>query len=854
MARSVLLGAGSLLALIASPAFAQTAATTTPTAATSSTTAPTTTAAAPEQQDGVSDIIVTAQRRSENVQNVPISITALGQQQLEERGISNALQIAQFVPNLTAMNNTGLGSANAYYLRGLGSTETIPTYDPPVGTYVDEVYLSRQNANNLSLFDVERVEVLRGPQGTLFGRNTTGGAISVIMAQPKDVLGGYAEVGYGRWNKVLARGSIDVPLAPGFSAKVSGYYQNDDGYVKNVTTGQRLNDDDGWGVRLGLRGDLSPSVKWQGSYAHIVADGENILNFVCNPLNLAQCNGRYSSTGLSKVPGTFAGLNIHGRKANYGLGVRNDSDLITSKFDIGVGSLGTLSLITGFVNQVQQYGLDFFDGRSSNAPSIANAYPTPLQLPKGGFTFLADQQSNQFSQEVKLSGSAGSGLIDYVGGVFYIHENVSDDFADILGTTTATGAAVLGDRILRNSTNAVAGYFQADVNVGILKFTAGIRYTDEIKRLDFHDNRAICAVAPLPVSCLDTANLIVPANGTTVLTAQAIPTKLETKIWTPRFAINAKPSDNLLLFVSATRGFKSGGWNARETSPVRILPFGPEKVWSYEAGFKATLLDRIARLNVSVFQLDVKDLQTPSAFVNASGSLSFITRNFADYRNRGVEAELTLAPAHGLNLFANLGYSRDHYVLKTGQPAFDQYGIQSVATQLANCKLALAAGKVPGGANLPATNPPISSCASGIVTAQGTIAEPVRTPDWTFSLGGSYRAEMSGGWAITPSVAASYSSQMEVGTSNITIFSGAITGTNGTFPNNLNSGTTIFGSRSAAHWLVNGGIALSAPGNAIKLSVECTNCFNTTFVQSSLGNYTYLNPPMSWLVKARYNF
>ena len=849
MARSVLLGAGSLLSLIASPSFAQTATTS------AATTAPTATAAAPEQQDGVSDIIVTAQRRSENVQNVPISITALGQQQLEERGISNALQIAQFVPNLTAMNNTGLGSANAYYLRGLGSTETIPTFDPPVGTYVDEVYLSRQNANNLSLFDVERVEVLRGPQGTLFGRNTTGGAISVIMAEPKDALGGYAEVGYGRWNKVLARGSIDLPLAPGFSAKVSGYYQNDNGYVKNVTTGQRLNDDDGWGVRLGLRGDLSPSVKWQGSYAHIVADGENILNFVCNPISLTQCNGRYASTGLSKVPGTFAGLNIHGRKANYGLGVRNDSDLITSKFDIGVGSLGTLSLITGFVNQVQQYGLDFFDGRGSAAPSITNAYPTPLQLPKGGFTFLADQASNQFSQEVKLSGSLGGGLVDYVGGVFYIHENVSDDFADILGTTSATGALVLADRILRNSTNAVAGYFQADVNVGILKFTAGIRYTDEIKHLDFHDNRAICAVAPLPANCLDTVNLFVPANGSTVLTTQAIPTKLETKIWTPRFAVNVKPTEDLLVYASATRGFKSGGWNARETSPSRILPFGPERVWSYEAGFKAQFLDRKVRLNADVFQLNVTDLQVLSAVVNPlTGGLSFITRNPANYRNRGVEAELTLAPAHGLNLFANLGYSRDHYVLKNNVPAFDQYGIQSVSAQLANCKLALAAGKVPGGPNVPGTLPSITNCASGIVTAQGTIAEPVRTPDWTFSLGGSYRAEMSGGWAITPSVAASYSSRMEVATANITIFGGSITGTNGTFPNNLNSGTTIFGSRSAAHWLVNGGIALSAPGNTIKLSVECTNCFNTTFVQSALGNYTYLNPPMSWLVKARYNF
>ena len=209
---------------------------------------------------GVTDIVVTAQRRAENVQDVPIAISAFSSDQLRQQGVSSALDLGQFVPNLIAQNNTGLGSANAYYLRGLGNTETIPTFDPPVGTYVDDVFLSRQNANNLNLFDVERVEVLRGPQGTLFGRNTTGGAINVILREPGKDFGGYAEVGYGRFNKKLVRGSVDIPLAPTFSVKLSGYWQEDDGYVKNTTTGERLNDQDGWGARLGLHGDLSPSV------------------------------------------------------------------------------------------------------------------------------------------------------------------------------------------------------------------------------------------------------------------------------------------------------------------------------------------------------------------------------------------------------------------------------------------------------------------------------------------------------------------------------------------------------------------------------------------------------------------
>ncbi|QGN54441.1 TonB-dependent receptor [Novosphingobium sp. Gsoil 351] len=802
----------------------------------------------------VGEIVVTAQRREESVQNVPIAISAFTAEQLERQGVSNALQIAQFVPNLTAQNNTGLGSANAYYLRGLGSTETIPTFDPPVGTYVDDIYLSRQNANNLSLFDVERVEVLRGPQGTLFGRNTTGGAINVIMRQPGHEIGGYAEVGYGRFEKKLARGSIDLPLADTFSIKLSGYWQDDKGYVKNTTTGERLNDDDGWGARLGVRGELSPDVTWNGSYMHVVNDSDYLLNFECDPRAPSNCNGRFATTGYREHPTgapVFAGR-FTGRKQNYPLGNNTDTDLVTSKFDIGIGENATLSLITGYLSQVQQYGLDFFDGRSS--PTLAVPSPAVLGLATGGFTFVSDQQSEQFTQEIKLNGSLGDGLIDYVTGAYYLKENVRDDFGDFFGTLNL----VLADRILRNSTKALAGYAQADLNLGQFKFTAGVRYTDETKRLGFHDNRASCQAVVGP-TCLDTRNLIVPANGTTVPVAVPIPTKLSTKLWTPRFAINWKPNNDILLFASATRGFKSGGWNARETAPSRILPFGPEKVWSYEIGAKTELFDRRLRANVTAFQLDVTDLQVLSGILNpTTGALTFITRNPANYRNRGVEVELTAVPAEGLNLFVNVGYSDDNYRLKKNVPAFDQYGIQSIVAQQAACKQALAAGKVPTGPNTPATQPSIAACASSIVTAQGTIAEPVRTPDWTLSLGGSYRAEFAGGWALTPSVAASYHSKQEVATSNLTFFTGSISGVNqpatGPFPVNPNSGDIILGSRSLAAWLVNASLALSTPEDRIRFSVECTNCLGESFFQSALANYNYLNQPMTWMVKARYNF
>jgi len=831
--------------------------TTTALAALAAATAASAQSAAPaEEQGGISDIVVTAQRRDESIQDVPIAISAFSAAELNARGVSNALQVAQYVPNLVAQNNTGIGSANSYFLRGLGSTETIATFDPPVGTYVDDIYLSRQNANNLALFDVERVEVLRGPQGTLFGRNTTGGAINIIMAQPGETFKGYVEAGFGSYNKIAQRASVDVPVVPGkLAVKVSGYWQKDDGYAKNPTTGDRLNDDDGWGVRLGVRGTLSSSATWNASYMHIVSEGDNILNFDCDPLVPTSCDGRWITTGLRKNPGTnpYAPLAIAGRKAQYGLGQKAVSDIITSNLALEFGPDTTLNLITGYVALTQQFAYDFFDGRSG--PSLAAPFPIVRGWPRGGFTILNDGRHEQFTQEIKLNGSVAGGLVDYVAGVYYIDERNRTDLADLF-STSATTTLLLGDRIVRNTTTALAGYVQADVNVADwLKLTAGIRYTDEIKRVSLTDNRPTCAVTPAPLTCLTDQNLFVPANGTTVLTNQPIPLRQRVRVWTPRFAVNVKPNDDILLFASATRGFKSGGWNARATAPSQFLPFSPEKVWSYEAGIKSDFLDRRVRANLTVFRLEVEDLQILAGLLNpTTGALTFLTRNFADYRNTGVEAEFQVAPVDGLNLYANFGYQNDKYKLKTNQPATDQYGIQSVSAQLAACQAALAAGKIPTGPNVPATQPSITACAAGIVTAKGTIATPVRTPDWTLAIGGSYAAPI-GALTLVPSVNASYRSKQEVAIANLSFYNQPVTGANGTFAANPNgNGAFITGSQSKAAWIVNSSLTLNGPDKAWSLTAECTNCFDKEFIQSALSNYSYLNQPRMWMLRGRVNF
>ena len=796
------------------------------------------------QEGGLNVIVVTAQRREESVQDIPIAISAFSAEELETRGISNALEVTQFVPNLVGLNNTGLGTANSYYLRGVGNTESIATFDPPIGTYVDDIYMSRQNANNISFFDVERLEVLRGPQGTLFGRNTTGGAVNVILREPGDKLAGYAELGYGSYERIVGRASVDIPLADSFAIKVSGYFQNDDGYTRNTTTGERVNQNDGWGVRLGLRGELSDSARWTGSYMRTSADSGNILNFDCDPANPANCAGRFATTGLTRG-GNFAGL-LTGPKNNFGLGNEVDMDFVSSNLELGAGDF-TVNLITGFVNLRQNFALDFADGRG--LPSTSSPIPPVLGYTFGGFTIANQGEHTQFTQEIKFNGSLADGLVDLVGGVYYFYEDNTTDFGDIFTLPFAPPPRgfpfILADRTVKNTAEAWAGYLQADLNLtDQLKVTAGIRYTDEEKSFDIRDNRASCNDGTIEATCISTVNLIA-TNG------RAIPTEQGTDLWTPRFAINYNVTDDILVFASATRGFKSGGWNARGTSATELLPFGPETAWSYEAGFKSEFLDRRVRLNVTAFHLDVSDLQTPSAFIRPNGSLAFITRNFADYRNQGLEVELNTALVDGLNIFASLGYQDDEYRINQNAPVLDAFGVQSVAAQQAACQAQLASGLIPNvGAGDTA-----ASCGVGIVAPDGSIAEPVRTPKFTVALGASYEAEFGGGMSLVPSINANWRSKSETGTSEVTLYNQAVTGLSGTvYPSNtLGNGNVITGSFSDSRWIVNAGLALKSEAGW-SITAECKNCFDEEAVESTLANYSYLNPPRSFLIKGRFEF
>jgi len=723
------------------------------------------------------EIVVTAQRREEKVQDVPIAITALSSDQLTRLNITETLDLIRVVPNLMGSNNTGLGTANVYSLRALNNTESIATFDPPVGTYVDDVFIARQNANNFTLFDVERIEVLRGPQGTLFGRNTTGGAVSVFIKKPAEEFGGFLEAGFGQFGEYRVRGSVDLPVSDRFLTKLSAYYIQNDGYVDNPTTGEdNLNDRDSYGVRAAMRWLASDALTWDLSFDYMKDDWMNLLNFdsknpqdlgVAAPVSCAAggpSKSRFSCTGLRTDESGLTGILVN-KKQSFPLGNEVNSFSVISNIGWETGA-GLLSFITGYRDMTQEFALDFFNGAASY----------------GGFTIGNEGKHKQFTQEVKLAGDAGS--LSYVAGVYYMDEDNTTDFGDIFNLGFPF---VLEDRIMKNTTEAWAVYGQADWNFADRWIaTLGLRYTDETKKIGYTAN--------------DNPNVFSAVRVTSEnIAALGIPLEQSTDEWTPRLALQFNATADVNFFASATRGFKSGGWNARGTSPALIQPFSAEKVWSYELGMKSDWLDGRLRFNLTGFYSDVEDFQLPSAFVGPTG-ITFITRNFAGLENKGVEAELVWAATDALTFFANVGIQSPKY--KDLDP--------SIIAQQEACKSGTS-----------------SSCGVGIVTPDGGIAEPVRAPD-TFTLGANYNWQLTPGLALVPNVYATKLSDHNVGTSGT--------------PASLVDSYTV----------LNAGLTLQA--DSWSIAANCRNCTNESYVVSVLPPYQYLGDPRTWGVNFRYDF
>ena len=765
------------------------------------------------------DIVVGAQLRPQPIETVPLAVSALLSGEIEARGIDEPLDALRGIPNTIAAHVPGFGSDNDYVIRGRDG----------VATVIDGVYVGRGAATNYGFFDIDRIELLRGPQGPLYGRDTSGGVLHIVNRTPGDRTSGYIDGAYGRFGTYQFRAGLDVPIGERFSLGLSGYWRKSNGYVRNTTTGDRLNEDDGWGLRATAHAKLSDTLTWTGSIARMESTALYAPDFECDPAAPADCKGRFASTGYAETvgPNHFGPIGVSGRKASFGLGNSAKTYLATSRIAWTPSEAATFEAITGYVDTKRQYGIDLRDGR--DAPTIADPVPAARGDVYGGYTILGDTHFKQFSQELRLSGALAGGFVNYVAGVSYAEEDGDSDLADIFTPTTGI-ASLVADRRVTTETKSKSAYAQVDVNVtDALTLTGGLRYSDEDWTLNVSDNRADCGI--ISSACFDHAELI----------SRNIPRRIENRFWTPRFGASFRLRDNINLFASATRGYRSESWNARANSVSALSPYDPEKLWSYEAGLKSTWFERRLAIDLTGFYIDSSNVPVQSILLYSGGSQQFLNV-YPGFKNKGLELDIAAVPFTDVTIRASAGWQDAKYKVGTGlDPLLD------------TCRSLTASGYIAGAPDLDGNG----FCGFAILTADGQIADPIRAPKWTLSAGASWDIWLPpvSGSIVTPSVDVTYRSTMETGGANYSLYNGSISGVSGTiYPANPYGGDFLTGSRSKSLLLVNAGIALRTDDNFWRVSVECENCLNETTVDASLGNVSWLNTPRVWMLRARRQF
>lgn len=649
-------------------------------------------AAEADGERGIGEIVVTAQFREQNLQDVPISISAVNAEQLQQRSVSNLTDVARSVPNVEMQQgNSGYGSnTNQAYIRGLGQVDFLATFEPRVGFYIDDVYFATTFGAVFDVLDLERVEVLRGPQGTLFGRNSVGGAIRIISRKPRGDNSGYLEATYGSFHRYQVRGAVDLGLVEDqLALRLTGSARGQDGWVdlldykcKNPGMGNQqvgglgqgpVNQSCKRGTLGGSRNyNLRGSLRWQpSSDIEILLQGDYLKEHSESPpeaiikTSLSLDNPETGISGGNTRP-AFPRAQDNGLArwlrglgtSYYGFDVSTPERMqaVANSFASpypasSYASYGNARV--GYRNppegQFEAYGASLnLDWNISEALHLTSI--TAYRRSEGVFgqSLLAvpveevrqSVSSRQISQEIRLLGNVMDGLLDFTLGGFYINtKGTNPSRVQTEGFTNALD--FYGND--RNTLKAYALFGAVDVHpVEKLTISAGLRYSDERKTYLFDRD-----YSPSGLSAINF--IFVGRNHDTR--------------FNPRIALGYEVTPDLNLYASWSTGFTAAGFNARPFGPTSVFALDPENVQSYELGFKSQFLDRRVRLNASVYQTEFENIvgTTRGDATSRCPGSPFCNSNIGDARIKGFEAELQARPVGDLLLSANVGYTHFRY-------------------------------------------------------------------------------------------------------------------------------------------------------------------------------------------------
>ena len=671
----------------------------------------------------VQDIVVTAQFRETRLQDTPIAITAVNAAMLEARGQTDITQVAAQAPNVSLRPQPQNGGTGLIaFIRGVGQTDFNYALDPGVGVYIDDVYIPTLSSSLLELIDLERVEILRGPQGTLAGKNSIGGAIKLFTAKPKGDNSGSLQVGYGSYNSLNVRGMADFAITENLAMRVSGLSRSSDGYVAMLDYGQthpnsnvKGNNSRGNGnadyqsmggqnitaVRAALRWTGSKvEVNLSGDYTRehsepvpvvVIAAGAPSANF--NPRSTGQSRDAVGTPLLvgkdgNPIPldcrfvpaGPYScdtGANLQGYDPRF-VSYSNFMDAMAPSAQAPFKPYFSLP-ITQFTGWGVQGDITFDLNDNLNVVYIGSyrKYESKFGQDQDGTPVPIAQLDNQlnhhaFTSEIRLNFKAGDGLLEGTVGGFYLDQKGIYTARVDLNYVGPTIDFLHGPDTTPSETKAVFGTVTLHPIEGA-SITGGIRYTKDKKDYTYYRSNPDGTI-PNPALCF--AN---PAGGSIVAYPNCILAGIygitgsfKGDRWDWRIVGDYRFSEQFLAYASVSTGFKGGGVNPRPFVADQRLPFNPETLTTYEVGFKADLFDRRVRLNGAAFLNKYEDIVLGKTICPESSLPSPCPRpnNIGSADVKGFELEATIRPADGFTLDGGISVLDFKYTSPTtGTPA-----------------------------------------------------------------------------------------------------------------------------------------------------------------------------------------
>ena len=571
---------------------------------------------------GLEEIIVTAQKRSENLQETPLAISAITEQTIEARSISSVANLGSIAPSLVVSAAAGAPNNVGLFIRGLGTADPLLTADSPVGMYVDGIIIARTAGSAFEIADLERVEVLRGPQGTLYGRNTIGGAINLITRKPDETFGLRQKFSVGNYGFLQSRTAVDTGELgdSGLRAAFTYMHKQRDGIVNNIKTpdqrdpGAYRSDgaraalvfDRRTGFRASYTYDYNRSKAFANAFQLTAARPDLFAFFAASP---GAGGGTFtvSPTRLDQVSIDSDGKTIDTVQGHA----------LTLELDINDDT--TLKSLTGYRKWTQDVDDSTFGGNADLLGRLvgrgATLFPVSLYH-AAGF-----RRQHQWSQELNLIGKVGD-TVDYVLGAYYFNEKGNEVGPQVVDFITAGGVFRTTPQLTYSTESTTKAIFlQSTWHISDrLGLTGGARYTWDDKMIE--QTQPIVRAPQIDFSKFNWA-----------ITA------------------DYKFDDGIMGYARVATGYKAGGFSARAFDSG----FNPESLTSYEVGLKADLFDRRLRINTTAYYADHKDLQVNSFIASAGGASAVIT-NAGKARYKGIEIEANAVPYEGLTAYATFGY------------------------------------------------------------------------------------------------------------------------------------------------------------------------------------------------------